>query len=89
VAAAAAEPISPELALVCPELREQALAQLPDVEWQAFVAQVRVRTLRPAVEARRDSAFLTVRELYRLGVGAFVAGTGVTLLLTLIADAIR
>jgi hypothetical protein len=89
VAAAALEPISPELVLVCPELRERALAELPDRAWEAWVAQVRIRTPNPAAPAEKDSGFLTLREFYRLGVGAFAAGTGVTLLLTLIADAIR
>ena len=34
--AAALEPLSPELVLVSPELREQALAALPDRPWEAF-----------------------------------------------------
>lgn len=89
MAAVALEPISPELVLVCPELRERAMAELPDVTWDSFVAQIRVRTPRPTAEPRDDDGFLKLRELYRFGLGALAAGTGVTLLLTLIADAIR
>ena len=35
---------SPELVLVCPELRQRALESLPDQEWAATIAQVRART---------------------------------------------
>lgn len=50
MSAVAVEPISPELVLVCPELREQAIATLADYEWQIFVAQARVRMELPPVE---------------------------------------
>jgi hypothetical protein len=33
MAALAAEPLSPELALVCPELRARAIAALPELPW--------------------------------------------------------
>ena len=44
MSAAEVEPISPELVLVCPELREEAIGALPDPVWRAFVVDVQTRT---------------------------------------------
>jgi hypothetical protein len=40
-------PISPELALVCPELAEEARAALPDRPWEAFLPVLRPAAHRP------------------------------------------
>jgi hypothetical protein len=37
------EPISPELVLVSPELRAEAIATLSDPEWASVISQVRMR----------------------------------------------
>ena len=85
VVAAAAEPISPELVLVCPELRDEALARLPDVGPERLARVVdpprRGAALR---ETAADLAHLLV-----LGGTAFLASGAVTLALTLAADATR
>jgi hypothetical protein len=78
--AAAAEPISPELVLVCPELRELAL-EVAD----------RVQT-HPVVTHASDSYVLAVQEFgptVRMGLAAFGSVTLVTLMLTLIANALH
>ena len=74
--AAAAEPISPELVLVCPELRELAfeLAEHPLVANVSRSYVVAVHDLAPTV---------------RLGLSAFGSVTLVTLVLTLIANALH
>ena len=85
-------PLSPELVLVSPELRKHALAEMPDPEWVAIVAQVRARTKvasRPLPQRRpRD------RRARDVGMAAlnlvFVAAVAVlTLTLSLIANASR
>ena len=84
------EAISPELALVCPELRLRAIAALPDPDWDAVLARVRLR-------ASAAAAASPVRRgripdlLMPLAVAAmfFVSVTIGTLVLTLIADSIR
>lgn len=48
--------LSPELVLVCPELRDRVLAEMPDPEWVATIAQVRARTKvasRPLLQRRQ------------------------------------
>jgi hypothetical protein len=99
VVAADVEQISPELVLVCPELREQAIALLPDSTWQAFVAHARACTVPSAPneraglvrallgEARGASAELV--KLVPWALGTFFCTIFLTLALTLIADATR
>jgi hypothetical protein len=93
----APEIISPELVLVCPELRERALAQLPDAVWQSVVVQTRhspeAATLpqpiasRPRAEARRLVLLLANVLVF---VFVVVLGAGcATLALTLVADTLR
>ena len=97
MAAASLEPISPELVLVCPELRQQAIALLPDFAWQTFVAQARARAVPQASdriagallvpEVRQAAAELV--KLVRWTLAWFVCTTLATLAMTLIADATR
>jgi hypothetical protein len=97
MAAALLEPISPELALVCPELRRQAIALLPDFTWQTFVAQARARSVPQAPE--RIVGALRLRDALRAAVEMagllpwalawFVCITLGTLAMTLVADATR
>lgn len=78
--AAAAEPISPELVLVCPELREFALE-----------AAQRVQS-HPVVTHASRSYVVGLYELggvVRMGLSAFGSVTLVTLVLTLIANALH
>jgi hypothetical protein len=88
-------PLSPELVLVCPELREQALAELPDPEWAAIVAQVRARAkVAASPPLPRHRRTLGALRAYLVDVAAMpllaiAAGTLVTLALTLVADALR
>jgi hypothetical protein len=83
------EAISPELALVCPELRLKAIAALPEPDWDAVLARVRLRASASmaVVPARGRVPEL----LMPLVVAAifFVAVTLGTLALTLIADSVR
>lgn len=83
------EAISPELALVCPELRLKAIAALPDPDWDAVLARVRLRagTTAAAAPARARIPDL----LMPLVVAAlfFLSVTLGTLVLTLIADSVR
>jgi hypothetical protein len=78
--AAAAEPISPELVLVCPELRDL-----------AFEIAERVQS-HPVVTHASRSYVLAVCDLAgtaRMGLSAFGSVTLVTLVLTLIANALH
>jgi hypothetical protein len=78
--AAAVEPISPELVLVCPELREL-----------AFEIAERVQS-HPVVTNASRSYALAVLDLAgtaRMGLNAFGSVTLVTLVLTLIANALH
>jgi hypothetical protein len=94
MAAVAVEPISPELVLVCPKLRERAIATLPDYEWQIFVADARVRmVLRPAQPAgalgrlREGAAFVFEALVVPVvGVAILILATST---LTLVADLTR
>ena len=97
MAAALLEPISPELVLVCPELRQEALALLPDFSWQTFIAQARARAVPQAPEAAVGARWL--RDVLRVAVEMasllpwalawFVFVALVTLAMTLVADATR
>ena len=86
--------ISPELVLVCPELREQAIALLPDVGWQSFVARARAQSYAhaaapvaaPRLEPLTTAALLA---LARWMVISFVGVTLLTLAMTLVANAVR
>ena len=80
------EPISPELALVSPELRERAIAALPPVELD------RRRPLpppRPAPAPELTPLRSVLLGAASIGVIAFVACTLVILTLTEVADALR
>ncbi len=91
------EPISPELVLVCPELRQQAIAVLPDFAWPTFIAQARARAVPQSPE--RIAGALLVGEARRAAVEMVkllawaltcsVCVTLATLAMTLIADATR
>jgi hypothetical protein len=97
MAAALLEPISPELVLVCPELRQQAIALLPDFTWQTFIAQARARAVPQAPErivgALRLRAVLRgaveMASLLSWALAWFVCITLGTLAMTLIADLTR
>ena len=78
--AAAAEPISPELVLVCPELRELALETAQRVQSYPVVTHAS----RSYVVAVHDLAGTV-----RMGLTAFGSVTLVTLVLTLIANALH
>jgi hypothetical protein len=82
------EPISPELALVSPELRERAIAALPPVE------RDRRRPVPPPLPAIAPAPELTPLRSVLLGAAsigalAFVVCTLVVLTLTEVADALR
>ena len=92
--AASHGPLSPELALVSPELREHALAALPDPEWVATVAQVRARSKVASArlpQRRRRPLRLGIREAAMVALNLLFVGAValLTLTLTLIADASR
>ncbi len=97
MAAALLEPISPELVLVCPELRQQAIALLPDFTWQTFVAQARARSVPQAPErvvgerplGNGLRAAVEMAGLLSWALAWFVCITFGTLAMTLIADATR
>ncbi len=93
MAVAVVEPISPELALVCPELRKRAIASLPDVAWRAFVQEVG-RTVPEPVEATRWEVVRTTAAAALLSpllqlLALPLCVVALTLILTLIADATR
>jgi hypothetical protein len=97
MAAALFEPISPELVLVCPELRQQAIALLPDFNWQTFVAQARARAVPQAPESivggrpLRDvlQGAVETAGLLSWALAWFICVTLGTLAMTLIADLTR
>jgi hypothetical protein len=84
--------ISPELALVCPELRLKAIAPLPaalpDPDWDAVLARVRVRPLSAAAATRRQRIPELLMPLAVAAVFFLSVALG-TLVLTLIADGVR
>lgn len=61
------EPLSPELALVCPELAERARAALPDPGWLAPVLRIETKPSRnrslPALLFALLAIFMTVTPL--------------------------
>ncbi len=74
-AAHVVEPISPELVLVSPaELRDQAIALLPDFAWQTFVAQARARAVPPPAPAGGVGAHRVAREVREAAVKLLKAG---------------
>lgn len=89
-------PLSPELVLVCPELRERALSDLPDPEWAATVAQVRARTkiVSAPLPRRRRSYGRHARRvlsavLHTIFIAAMTALTATIALIALIAQTLR
>lgn len=87
----ALEPISPELVLVSPELREVALAGQTEPPWEVALARARLHAratpAEPADVGALHAAASVVGRLVQLAVFvAFVTGA-ITLALTLIADA--
>ena len=91
MSAAAAEPLSPELVLVCPELREQALAELERLV-PRWIVVARERAVEPAPLRVADEPLpvgASILPIARFGAAAMVSATAITLSLTLIADAIR
>ena len=80
------EPLSPELVLVCPELRERALAALPPLPWEALPAR-KAETV-PATRPLWGALFYAtglVAPLLMLGLGSLLLAVA----LTLVAGAIR
>lgn len=82
--AATAEPISPELVLVCPELRELALETAQRVQQTVHSHPVVAHASRSYVLALQD-----LESTARMGLTAFGSVTFVTLMLTLIANALH
>ena len=80
-----ADPVSPELALVCPELRERALAALPPLPWEAYGR----RTEYDQVPGRVVEALFHVAGLAVPLVVLALCSLLVTLGLTLLAGAVR
>jgi hypothetical protein len=92
MSAAAAEPLSPELVLVCPELREHALVDLERLvpRWTVVRAAVEADSHKEAPLADEPLPIgASILPLARFGAAAIVSATAITLSLTLIADAIR
>jgi hypothetical protein len=89
MSAATAEPLSPELVLVCPELREDALVDLERLvpRWTVVCASVEAASHTLADEPLPVGA--SILPIARFGAAAMVSATAITLSLTLIADAIR
>ena len=82
------EPISPEIVLVCPELRLQAIAALRDFGSEALVAQARARAVPQAPETFAELHPM-LPLMFPLGLVWFVCVTLATLAMTLLADAAR
>lgn len=79
-----AEPISPELALVCPDLRARAVAALPPPQpWLPKRQRANGELLRRPLPATADRAESTVRPDAKLAraVGAYLLARTVDLLL--------
>ena len=93
MSAVTVEEISPELVLVCPELREQALALLPKLPWERVASSARDRVPAEPVAiasavALRDLV-APLLQLGQLAVVVVVATVLLTLGLTVVADLTR
>jgi hypothetical protein len=77
--------ISPELALVCPELRARAIAALPPIELDRRAPLPPLRSA-PQPRARLPEALAGIAVTSLL---AFVACVGVVLAMTEVANAVR
>ena len=77
------DPVSPELALVSPELRARAIAALPEVRPYGFIP------VRAAPVIARQKPPLALWDSARIVAGAFAIAVLVVLALTLSADAMR
>ena len=95
MAALTAEPFSPELALICPELRARAIAALPELPWLAVRrsaadehAEVKdTAMLAPLTSIYREAVTHALAIAGQLGVAA--AGVVLmTLVLTIVAAAV-
>jgi hypothetical protein len=95
MAVAGVEAISPELVLVCPELRDRALASEPDAGEASVREHTRhpVRTAARPVEAQAESltrsAVAHLRRWLVYAAGTVIVVVAVTFVLTLIANATR
>jgi len=74
--AVAVEPLSPELALVCGELRAVAIGRLPELPWRAFAPAPTPVTPTAATTARSLAVDLVVYALWQLFVGAMLGFAG-------------
>ena len=78
---------------MCPELRDRAIAALPDFVWQSFVDHARVRAMPAPVGASTRASVLEaaahVRVWLTYAVAAVMVTVAATLALTLIANATR
>lgn len=85
------EPISPELVLVSPELRELAFAAQTELPWEGALARAQLRAREtpaaPAEFGALHAAATVVGRLVQLAVFVAVATGVITLTLTLIANA--
>ena len=102
MSAATAEPLSPELVLVCPELREDALVDLERLVPRWTVVRAAVEAASHEEDPLPDEPLpdeplpdeplpvgASILPIARFGAAAMVSATAITLSLTLIADAIR
>ena len=92
MSAATAEPLSPELVLVCPELREDALVDLERLVPRWTVVRAAVEAASHEEEPLLEEPLpvgASILPIARFGAAAMVSATAITLSLTLIADAIR
>jgi len=82
--------ISPELVLVYPEMREEAIAQLPDYSWERVLADARLTSHPSPVDpVAHESISQTLRSMATWMTSAFVLVAGSTLAMTLIANSLR
>jgi hypothetical protein len=85
------EPISPELVLVSPELRELAFASQTELPWEGAVARAQLRAREmpaaPPDIGALHAAATVVGRLVQLAVFVGIATGVITLALTLIANA--